>query len=458
MAFNFGAALGAAAKSGMETYMALDESERRKKELAMKEAEFKFQEEQRQQERKLNEITGQTLGMGDTRVTGADYTGVTGGIDTAEPTLRTEAYTPRQKMADFKQRALSAGIPVRKVTETAAAQRAEQYAEREEMALGFSQQVMDEIKANPNDLGAVFKKYFQGAYNEGKLPGLGDGKTAEVVPMGTGGQSVVLKDDKGKTVRTIPLTVDTIGTITKKWTDLMMADANPANYWKSREVDLKSREVGAKERELDEKIRVGLFQAQATQATAAAGASSAHAAVYQNMLKVANENRAAGEAMKPFIEDFKLLTPEEQAGSKGQNLLTQAATAAARKTGDVTGIINALKKPDAGEAIKVNPDGSVVKGGVLYVPDPNKPGDYKPAGGLGQSALDKAIAAKLQGGKTEPQQTTAVEGRPLYNKTTSELQRMANRPRGVSTAEANDAAEELRLRSGEARMSAIPSK
>ena len=46
---------------------------------------------------------------------------------------------------------------------------------------------------------------------------------------------------------------------------------------------------------------------------------------------------------------------------------------------------------------KVNPDGSVWKDGVLYVPDPKKPGAFVQAQGLGQSALDKAIAAALSG-------------------------------------------------------------
>lgn len=400
MAFNFGAFAGGLAQGGANTYFRMGEAQRQEEELAIRKQEAAYQEEMRNQERKLNEITGQTLGMGDTRVTGRDYTGVTGGIDTAEPALKTEAYSPQQKMADFKQRALGAGIPLQKVTAVSSAQRAEKYAEREEMALGFNQQIRDEIAANPTNLGAVFKKHFQTPYNEGKLPGLGDGKTAEVAPMGTGGESIVLRDEKGKAVRTIPLTIDTIEAITKKWGDLMMRDANPANYWKSREEDLKARDVGVREKELDEKVKAGLFGAQAKQALGAANASNAHAAVYGNMLTLAKENKAAGEAMKPFIEQFSALTPEEQQGSKGIALLTQGAAAAAKKTGDVTGIISALKKPDADTKMTVNPDGTVTQGGVLYVPDPAKPGAYKPATGIGPSALDKAIADKLKN-KTE---------------------------------------------------------
>lgn len=400
MAFNFGAFAGGLAQGGANTYFRMGEAQRQEEELAIRKQEAAYQEEMRNQERKLNEITGQTLGMGDTRVTGRDYTGVTGGIDTAEPALKTEAYSPQQKMADFKQRALGAGIPLQKVTAVSSAQRAEKYAEREEMALGFSQQVMDDIKANPSDLGAVFKKHFQDQYNEGKLPGLGDGKTADVVPVATGGQSIVLKDAKGNVTKTIPLNVDTIQALTQKWAGAMMASSSPASWWKSREEDLKARQVGVQEAELNEKMKAGLFSAQAKQALGAANASNAHAAVYGNMLTLAKENKAAGEAMKPFIEQFSALTPEEQQGSKGIALLTQGAAAAAKKTGDVTGIISALKKPDADTKITVNPDGTVTQGGNLYVPDPEKPGSYKPATGIGPSPLDKAIAEKLKN-KTE---------------------------------------------------------
>ena len=283
MAFNLGAFAGGLAQGGANTYFRMGEAQRQEEELAIRKQEAAYQEEQRNQERKLNEVTSQTLGMGDTRVTGRDYTGVTGGIDTAEPALKTEAYTPQQKMADFKQRALAAGVPLQKVTAVSGAHRAEKYAEREEMALGFNQQIRDEIAADPTNLGAVFKKHFQTAYNEGKLPGLGDGKTAEVVPMGTGGESIVLRDDKGKAVRTIPLTIDTIETITKKWGDLMMRDSNPANYWKSREEDLKARQVGATEKSADAAMKSA--EAAVMNATTNKQAESAKSEYYRALAK-----------------------------------------------------------------------------------------------------------------------------------------------------------------------------
>jgi hypothetical protein len=339
MVINLGAALGAAAQSGVNTYLKLGEEQRQEEELNMRRQEAKYQEEQRQQERKLNELTSQTLGMGDTRVTGQDYTGVTGGTDTAEPALKTEAYTQQQKMADFKQRALSAGIPLQKVTAVSGAHRAEKYAEREELALGFTQQVMDDIKANPTDLGAVFKKHFQDQYNEGKLPGLSDGKTADVVPMEgrTGGQAIVIKDGKGNTTKTIPLTVDTIQAMTQKWAGAMMASSSPTSWWKSREEDLKSREVGLKEKLLPSEIAKNM---------ATTNQANAHASVYGNMLQTAKDNKEAGKAMQPFLDEFAQMTPEEQAGSKGQAVLLKGATAGAQKSKDLAGIVTMLRKPD----------------------------------------------------------------------------------------------------------------
>lgn len=251
MAFNLGAALGAATQSGINTYTKLGEEQRQEEELAMRRKEAAYQEEQRNQERELNKISALTLGAGDKR-TVADQSTVNQGYEGADGPAATGykevVYTPQQQMADFKQRALSAGIPLQKVTAISSAHRAEKYAEKEEMALEFNNQVMNDIKANPNDLGAVFKKHFEPLYNEGKLPGLNDGSKVELIPDGKGGQSMLFKDSKGKpTQPPVPLDIHAMEAITQKWGDLMMKSSSPANYWKSRETDLKSREVGAKE-------------------------------------------------------------------------------------------------------------------------------------------------------------------------------------------------------------------
>ena len=449
MGINLGAALGAAAQSGANMYLKLGEEQRQEEELAMRRREADWQEEQRQQERKLNEITSQTLGMGDTRVTGQDYTGVTGGIDTAEPALRTEAYTPQQKMADFKQRALGAGIPLQKVTAISGAHRAEKYAEKEEIALGFTQQVMDDIKANPTDLGAVFNKHFTDQYNEGKLPGLGDGKTADVVPTATGGQSIILKDAKGNVTKTIPLDLNTIQTLTQKWTGAMMASSSPANWWKNMETDLKAREVKVKEDLVPSEIRKN---------NALAGQASAHAGVYNNLLETAKNNKAAGEAMQPFLDKLAgLKDPTGTDKAEADRLMVQAATAGAQKSKDVAGLLSTLRKPDRAAVSAEQEKAAYAAWNEANTPEQQRAvrAKYPNVQLGGPSALDKAIAAREQqpgGNPAAPE----VPGRPLYNKDMSELQRMARRPIGVSTAEANEAQAELEARKGESRMSAIP--
>ena len=69
-----------------------------------------------------------------------------------------------------------------------------------------------------------------------------------------------------------------------------------------------------------------------------------------------------------------------------QMVLSRAGAA----VGKPMGLPNA--RPPVSEP-KVNPDGSVVKDGVLYLPNPKKPGEFTPAKGIGPSDVDRAVAA-----------------------------------------------------------------
>lgn len=225
-------------------------------------------------------------------------------------------------------------------------ERKNRYGANTEMALGFQKNILDDLAKNKGDVGAVIEKHFLPLYNDNKLPGLNDGGTAKLVPnaMG-GGQTIVITGKDGKE-QTLPADINTLQMLTGEAQKLMMASSSPEAYWKHRESHLKEKEVGLKEKELDEKVKAGLWKSEAAKNNAAASRDVAHAGVYNNMLKLAKDNAAAGEAMKPYIEKFNALTPEQQQGSEGQAILTQGAVAAARKTGDITGIINSLKKPD----------------------------------------------------------------------------------------------------------------
>ena len=50
--------------------------------------------------------------------------------------------------------------------------------------------------------------------------------------------------------------------------------------------------------------------------------------------------------MQPFLDEFAQLTPEDQAGAKGQAVLLKGATAGAQKSKDLSGIVSMLRKPD----------------------------------------------------------------------------------------------------------------
>lgn len=451
MAFNLGAFAGGLAQGGANTYFRMGEAQRQEEELAMRKQEAAYQEELRNQERELNKITALTLGAGDKR-TVADQSTVNQnyeGMDAPAATGYKEvAYTPQQQMADFKQRALAAGVPLQKVTAVSSANRAEKYAEREEMALGFTQQVMDDIKANPTDLGAVFNKHFKEQYNEGKLPGLGDGKTAEVVPAATGGQSIVLKNDKGEVTKTMPLDLNTLQAMTEKWTGAMMASSSPASWWKNMEMDLKKKEVDLKGREVDLKgkevgFKERLLPSEIAKNNAAANQANAHAGVYNNLLTTAKENRAAGEAMKPFLEEFAALTPEEQAGSKGQAVLLKGATAGAQKSKDLSGLVATLRKPDRAAVSAEQEKAAYAAYNEATTPEQIKAVKAKYPDVFGPSALDKAIADRAKNAKPATEAAPAAQPSSAIPTEQKFIRSMTNRgafvytpsPRGQTKAQ-----------------------
>jgi len=502
MAFNLGAFAGGLAQGGLNTYTTLKEQERRDQEAAQRAQEFEWRKAEKAREAAIEQAAAETQA----KVGGTDYapslqqtagigpqqaralainTGAGGDefdravAESVQGVLRENAqrqgaalpenapmvgtrYTQEQADTEYINRLRGISRKAAREEETGAlglkaAQRQERYAVNQENALGFQSQIMKELQETKGDIGAIIEKHFIPLYNENKLPGLNDGGTAKLVPSAMGGDKAIVITSKDGKETQLPANIQTLQMLTGKTQELMMASSSPESYWKHKEQSLKERQVGVQETELAAKLKADLFGAQAKQAIGAANASNAHAGVYNNMVKLSNENKDARAAMKPYLDEYAAMSPEDQAGSKGQSVLLKGATAAAQKSGDITGIVAQLKKPDVDQSIKVNADGTVTKGGVLYVPDPNKPGDYKPAGGLKQSKLDRLIDADVKAGSSV-EQAVAVPGRPLYNATTSALQRMANRPKGVSAAEASDAQRELDARKGEDRMTALPSR
>jgi hypothetical protein len=110
--------------------------------------------------------------------------------------------------------------------------------------------------------------------------------------------------------------------------------------------------------------------------------------------------------------------------------------------------------------VKVDANGTIVKGDDVYVPDPKDATKYKKVN-LGPSALDMALASD-KGGQGGPGAAPgagaglppAPVGRPLIYATPEQLQSMALRPRGVSPSDAMEAQLELDRRRQEGSITA----
>jgi hypothetical protein len=301
-----------------------------------------------------------------------------------------------------------------------------------------------------------FLKANLGAYNNAKKGShLDDGNTASVVASADGNSfSFVRTDAKGKLVDSTPINPTTAGDALKhiafsKYSSL------PGKFKESEELGMRKTEVELKGKEFG--LKEKLLPSEIAKNNAAAAQANAHAGVYRNLLDTAKTNKEAAAAMEPFLKEFAEMTPEEQAGSRGQAILLKGATAGAQKSKDLAGIVSMLRKPDRGAVSAEQEKAAYTAYNEATTPEQIKAVKAKYPDVFGQSAFSKAVAADKQK-QQEASANQEVAGRPLYNTAMSDLQRMARRPMGVSTAEANAAQAELEARKGEPRMSALPSK
>jgi hypothetical protein len=451
MGFNLGAFAGGLAQSGMSTYQMMSDIERKDKEMALRQEEaarakeqFGWSRAEQEEKNKIREAAGvyggvgganyapelqRTAGIGAQQAQGlAVNTGI-GGEDfdravneSTQGALRENAqrqgavvptsaemkpatYTREQADADYLKR-VAAINPERaleiegKQTQTAIGRSALKRTKAEDDYSEWLQTSQQQVAADP----VGFLKDNLSAYNNAKKGShLDDGKTAEVVPSADGKTfSFVQKDSKGKVLGSTPIDQTTAAEALKhiafdKYTAL------PGKFLEARKQATAERGVDIQGQELAAKLKVDLFGAQADQAKGAASASRAHAMLYSNMATLSKSNAAAGEIIKPYLEKYSALTPAQQAGEEGQAVLLQAATAAAKKTGDITGIINALKKPDRA-AVTAEERTAAYKelGEAGTDPAAVKAVKAKWPGVFGPSALDKAIADKTEKDKNKP--------------------------------------------------------
>jgi len=521
MAFNLGAFAGGLAKGGVDTYTTMKGFQRHDEELAMRKQDAGFRAEQAARERELadrdrdrsqkevaldlaaRDIYGRvggaeyapelqrTAGIGAQQAQGLTVNTGAGGADfdravaestqgvlrenaarqgVALPVAKTmapAAYTEDQANKDYLTRvraispreAISAEAAQLGVT---AARRTEKYAQQQENALGFNQNVLSDLAKNNGDVGSVLEKHFIPLYNENKLPGVADGGTAKVVKNAVGGgSSIVITDKEGKE-SVMPADIKTLQMLTGKVQDLMMASSSPENYWKNKQQELEARKTAATEtsagasasnaatsaKELEEKIKAGLFPAQVKSAEATANQANAHAAVYKNMVAMAKEKTEAGNVMKEYVEQYSKLTPEEQQGPKGQQILTEGALAAAKKSGDVTALLAQLRKPDrsvvSAEMEKSAMEeyrGASTKAQIDAV-KAKYPGVFSPP------TLDQRMAPDLKKGVAVPVAAPAPAPAPAAAPTSAT-------PVNPTPREAADAARNARFEAADAREAAL---
>lgn len=297
MAFNLGAFASGLAKGGIDTYAKLSEIEERKKEREMREAAdrrqaIEFEDRMREKEA-VKSAAAESYGRIGKAALSGDLQADTGigpqqaamlannsgdAFDTYDraqlaETLRQNAQRQGEVAATPEARAVAAQYNPARPTMTkdmapdeyakrlyaagltekaqaaeagalniSAGKLAERYAKKQEIALGFQSNVMDSLKQANGDISKVLEEHFIPMYNEGKLPGLDDGKTAAIAKNATGGHSIVLTDKKGKQ-EVMPADINTLQSLTRGVQDLMMASSSPENYWKGKENFRKDQEL-----------------------------------------------------------------------------------------------------------------------------------------------------------------------------------------------------------------------
>lgn len=441
MAFNLGAFAGGLAKGGMDTYQTLEAIDSQKKRDALVELQTKEAEQAMKGREALRSAIAE---QGGEKTFTPNFSG-TGGMDSNDVAPTPVVQTPSERVGRSTERAIQMGADPMAVMQY-------KQAARQDISADAAQKVFDWMQGSnaavaEKGLVKAAEEYLIPQYNSNK--GLmNDGMTAKVVNTKIG-PIVQFADAQGNVQHnmTQPLNMQTFNQARDLVGSSMLMASGPEHYYKGQELGIKQKELGLKGKELDAKIP--LYKAQA-------GLAAAHTGVYNNMLEAAKTNKAAGEAMKPYLDEFAALSEEDQLGQKGQAVLLKGATAGASKSKDLAGVVTMLRKPDRAAVSAEQEKAAYVAYNEATTPEQIKAVKAKYPDVFGKSALDKAIEAREKGGAGSAI-TPAVGGRPLYNKSMSELQSMAKKPRGVSTAEANDAQAELEARKGESRISALPS-
>lgn len=213
---------------------------------------------ERQREEDIRTAGAETLGMEGKPM---EYMGGAMGPqpESAQTALRPDIATapPKMYLADQAQQDYLKrlrGIDVGKAMqyekgalELGELQRGKRYADKQELALGFNNQVIKDLTDAQGDAAAVIEKTFIPLYNDDKLPGFKDGGKAKLVPSALGGdKSIVITYKDGKQ-ETLPADLKTLQQLSGYTQKQMMESSTPENYWKAKSHALEERKTSATE-------------------------------------------------------------------------------------------------------------------------------------------------------------------------------------------------------------------
>lgn len=383
MGFNLGAFAGGVAQGGLNAYKTISDVQSQNKRDALVELQTKEAEQAIKGREALRSAIAEQGDMNTVNPAQMMAGPAPQGLP-QEGGYMTPEVAASEKLARVRQRALEGGADPTAVMQYANAQRADTSAFNEDKAFEWMRGI-DKTVATKG-LAKAAEEHLFPEYN--KNQGLmNDGLTAH---LGKNNLFVDFKDKDGKVVRSEPLNMQTFNMARDQVGQSMLAASGASNFYKTKELGLKQSELGLKGKELDAKIP--LYKAQA-------GLAAAHTGVYNNMLETAKTNKAAGEAMKPYLDEFAALSEEDQVGAKGQAVLLKGATAGASKSKDLAGVVSMLRKPDRAAVSAEQEKAAYVAYNEATTPEQIKAVKAKYPDVFGKSALDKAIEAREKGAK-----------------------------------------------------------
>lgn len=195
--------------------------------------------------------------------------------------------------------------------------------------------------------------------------------------------------------------------------------------------------------------------------TRATQASAGASREYYGLLRKEREDLAKShqEALK-LAEQYEQLTPQDQAGPKGQGLIRRFNILNSKPGSMVPlGAAPRVEKPVDARLQQQLTDAYVAE--LTAARDPKQrqmiQNKYRELGlqGIGEDPILVKLREATGGSGAAPAGGLQVPDRPFYNERTDRLQQLARKPQGVSTQEANAARDELERRRGESRIGAF---